>query len=88
MDLVCGVIVGIGGGEDDIMVKWVGNMEKVDDVLDGYGEVQCELENEEGGENGCVEVEKGYGDKVIEDWDVQRGQKELKEQVMRDKRRK
>ena len=39
MDLVCGVIVGIGGGEDDIMVKWVGNMEKVDDVLDGYGEV-------------------------------------------------
>ena len=58
MDFLSAVILGIGRGEDHIVLNSVANMQKVHHLLDGYAQVYCHLDNDEAGENACVELQE------------------------------
>ena len=88
MDFLSAVILGIGRGEDHIVLNSVANMQKVHHLLDGYAQVYCHLDNDEAGENACVELQKRYGDKVIDHSHLYTGYKDLNEYLMSHKTRK
>lgn len=56
--------------------------------MDGYAQVYCHLDNDEAGENACVELQKRYGDKVIDHSHLYTGYKDLNEYLMSHKTRK
>ena len=82
MDFLSTVMLGIGRGEDHIVLNSVANMQKVHHLLDGYAQVYCHLDNDEAGENACVELQKRYGDKVIDHSHLYTGYKDLNEYLM------
>ena len=88
MDFLSAVILGIGRGEDHIVLNSVANVPKVHHLLDGYAQVYCHLDNDEAGENACVELQKRYGDKVIDHSHLYTGYKDLNEYLMSHKTRK
>lgn len=88
MDFLSAVILGIGRGEDHIVLNSVANMQKVHHLLDGYAQVYCHLDNDEAGENACAELQKRYGDKVIDHSHLYTGYKDLNEYLMSHKTRK
>ena len=88
MDFLSAVILGIGRGEDHIILNSVANMQKVHHLLDGYAQVYCHLDNDEAGENACGELQKRYGDKVIDHSHLYTGYKDLNEYLMSHKTRK
>ena len=57
-------------------------------LLDGYAQVYCHLDNDEAGENAYVELQKRYGDKVIDHSHLYTGYKDLNEYLMSHKTRK
>ena len=57
-------------------------------LLDSYAQVYCHLDNDEAGENACVELQKRYGDKVIDHSHLYTGYKDLNEYLMSHKTRK
>ena len=71
-----------------IILNSVANMQKVHHLLDGYAQVYCHLDNDEAGENACVELQKRYGDKVIDHSHLYTGYKDLNEYLMSHKTRK
>ena len=75
-------------GMDHIILNSVANMQKVHHLLDGYAQVYCHLDNDEAGENACVELQKRYGDKVIDHSHLYTGYKDLNEYLMSHKTRK
>ena len=88
MDFLSAVILVIGRGEDHIVLNSVANMQKVHHLLDGYAQVYCHLDNDEAGENACIELQKRYGDKVIDHSHLYTGYKDLNEYLMSHKTRK
>ena len=88
MDFLSAVILGMGRGEDCIILNSVSNIPKVDKLLGGYAQVYCHLDNDEAGENACVELQKRYGDKVIDHSHLYTGYKDLNEYLMSHKTRK
>ena len=74
--------------EDHIILNSVANMQKVHHLLDGYAQVYCHLDNDEAGENACAELQKRYGDKVIDHSHLYTGYKDLNEYLMSHKTRK
>jgi hypothetical protein len=88
VDFLSAVILGIGRGEDHIVLNSVANMQKVHHLLDGYAQVYCHLDNDEAGENACAELQKRYGDKVIDHSHLYTGYKDLNEYLMSHKTRK
>ena len=88
VDFLSAVILGIGRGEDHIILNSVANMQKMHHLLDGYAQVYCHLDNDEAGENACVELQKRYGDKVIDHSHLYTGYKDLNEHLMSHKTRK
>ena len=71
-----------------IILNSVTNMQKVHHLLDGYAQVYCHLDNDEAGENAHVELQKRYGDKVIDHSHLYTGYKDLNEYLMSHKTRK
>ena len=53
-----------------------------------YAQVYCHLDNDEAGENAHVELQKRYGDKVIDHSHLYTGYKDLNEYLMSHKTRK
>lgn len=51
-------------------------------------QVYCHLDNDEAGENACGELQKRYGDKVIDHSHLYTGYKDLNEYLMSHKTRK
>ena len=88
VDFLSAVILGIGRGEDHIILNSVANMQKVHHLLDGYAQVYCHLDNDKAGENAHVELQKQYGDKVIDHSHLYTGYKDLNEYLMSHKTRK
>ena len=88
VDFLSAVILGIGRGEDHIVLNSVANMQKVHHLLYGYAQVYCHLDNYEAGENACAELQKRYGDKVIDHSHLYTGYKDLNEYLMSHKTRK
>ena len=88
MDFLSAVMLGIGRGEDHIVLNSVANMQKVHHLLDGYAQVYCHLDNDEAGDKACVELQKRYGDKVIDHSHLYTGYKDLNEYLMSHKTRK
>ena len=88
IDFLSAVILGIGRGENHIILNSVANIQKVHHLLDGYAQVYCHLDNDEAGENACVELQKRYGDKIIDHSHLYTGYKDLNEYLMSHKTRK
>ena len=88
MDFLSVVILGIGRGEDHIVLNSVANIPKVHQLLGNYEQVYCHLDNDEAGENACIELQKRYGDKVIDHSHLYTGYKDLNEYLMSRKTRK
>ena len=88
VDFLSAVMLGIGRGEDHIVLNSVANMQKVHHLLDSYAQVYCHLDNDEAGENACAELQKRYGDKVIDHSHLYTGYKDLNEYLMSHKTRK
>ena len=88
VDFLSAVILGIGRGEDHIVLNSVANMQKVHHLVDGCAQVYCHLDNDEAGENAHLELQKLYGDKVIDPSHLYTGYKDLNEYLMSYKTRK
>ena len=63
VDFLSAVILGIGRGEDHIILNSVANMQKVHHLLDGYAQVYCHLDNDEAGENACAKGHCAWTDR-------------------------
>ena len=70
--------------------KWakIGTTNWTPYLLDGYAQVYCHLDNDDAGENACAELQKRYGDKVIDHSHLYTGYKDLNEYLMSRKTRK
>ena len=88
MDFLSAVMFGIGRGEDCIVLNSVSNIPRVYQLLKDYEHVYCHLDNDEAGENACAELQKRYGDKVIDHTHLYTGYKDLNEYLMSRKTRK
>ena len=88
MDFLSAVMLGIGRGEDCIILNSVSNMQKVHRLLKDYELVYCHLDNDEAGENACAELQKRYGNKVIDHSHLYTGYNDLNEYLMSRKTRK
>lgn len=88
MDFLSAVMLGIGRGENSIVLNSVANIQKVHQLLKDYERVYCHLDNDEAGENSCAELQKRYGDKVIDHSHLYTGYKDLNEYLMSRKTRK
>ena len=88
MDFLSAVMLGIGRGEDCIVLNSVANILKVYQLLKDYEQVYCHLDNDEAGENACAELQKRYRDKVIDHSHLYTGYKDLNEYLMNHKTRK
>ena len=85
MDFLSSVMLGIGRGENHIVLNSVANIGRVRHLLDGYAQVYCHLDNDAAGENACAELKKRYGDKVIDHSHLYTGYKDLNEYLMNHK---
>ena len=82
MDFLSVVMLGIGREEDHIVLNSVANVPKVHRLLKDYGQVYCHLDNDEAGEKACAELQRRYGDKVIDHSHLYTGYKDLNEYLV------
>ena len=82
MDFLSAVTLGIGRGEDHLVLNSVANVSRVKDMLDGYDTVYCHLDNDEAGENACADLQGRYGEKVIDHSHLYTGYKDLNEYLV------
>ena len=82
MDFLSAVMLGIGRGEDHLVLNSVANVPKVHRLLKDYGQVYCHLDNDEAGEKACAELQRRYGDKVIDHSHLYTGYKDLNEYLV------
>ena len=82
MDFLSAVMLGIGRGEDHIILNSVANMQKVYHLLDDYAQVYCHLDNDEAGENACADLQGQYGERVIDHSHLYTGYKDLNEYLV------
>ena len=79
MDFLSAVMLGIGRGEDHLVLNSVANVPKVHRLLKDYRQVYCHLDNDEAGEKACAELQRRYGDKVADHSHLYTGYKDLNE---------
>ena len=77
-----------GSDEHNRSISCPANIFTRTSLLDGYAQVYCHLDNDEAGENACDELQKRYGDKVIDHSHLYTGYKDLNEYLMSHKARK
>ena len=82
MDFLSAVMLGIGRGEDHLVLNSVANVPKVHRLLKDYGQVYCHLDNDEAGEKACAELQRRYGDKVADHSHLYTGYKDLNEYLV------
>ncbi len=82
MDFLSGMMLGMGRGEDHIVLNSVANISRVHRLLKDYGQVYCHLDNDEAGENACAELQRRYGEKVVDHSHLYTGYKDLNEYLV------
>ena len=79
MDYLSARALGIGGGEDHLVLNSVSNVARAYRHLDGYGRVQCYLDNDEAGRRTLEALRTRYGERVSDCSGIYGGCKDLNE---------
>lgn len=79
MDYLSARALGIGGKEDHLVLNSVSNVARAYRYLDGYGKVQCYLDNDEAGRRTLETLRTRYGGRVSDCSGIYNGCKDLNE---------
>ena len=79
MDYLSARALGIGGGEDHLVLNSVSNVARAYRHLDGYGKVQCYLDDDEAGRRTLEALRTRYGERVSDCSGIYGGSKDLNE---------
>ena len=79
MDYLSARALGIGGGEDHLVLNSVSNVARAYRHLDSYGRVQCYLDNDEAGRRTLEALRTRYGERVSDCSGIYGGCKDLNE---------
>ena len=79
VDYLSARALGIGDGEDHLVLNSVSNVARAYRHLDGYGRVQCYLDNDEAGRRTLEALRTRYGEKVSDCSGIYGGCKDLNE---------
>ena len=79
MDYLSARALGIGGGEDHLVLNSVSNVARAYRHLDGYGKVQCYLDDDEAGRRTLEALRTRYGERVSDCSGIYGGCKDLNE---------
>ncbi len=83
MDYLSARVLGLGNGEDHLVLNSVSNMEKAFKHLDAYGTVKCYLDNDDAGRRTLETLQARYGDRVTDCSGLYRESKDLNEHLQR-----
>lgn len=79
VDYLSARALGIGGGEDHLVLNSVSNVARAYRHLDGYGTVRCHLDNDEAGRRTLEALRTRYGERVSDCSGIYGGCKDLNE---------
>ena len=77
IDYLSALELGIGTGEDHIILNSVSNVGRAIPLLEGYAEILCWLDNDDAGRRTLEAVRKEYGGKVHDRSGLYQGHKDL-----------
>ena len=83
MDYLSARALGIGNGEDHLVLNSVSNAAKVYRHLDGYGRINCYLDNDEAGRRTLEALGTRYGERVSDCSGIYGGCKDLNEHLQK-----
>ena len=83
MDYLSARALGIGNGEDHLVLNSVSNVAKAYRHLDGYGKLQCHFDNDEAGRRTLEALRTRYGGKVTDCSGLYGGCKDLNDYLQK-----
>ena len=83
MDYLSARVLGIGNGEDHLVLNSVSNLAKAYRHLDGYGKLQCHFDNDEAGRRTLETLRARYGGKVTDCSGLYGGCKDLNDYLQK-----
>lgn len=83
MDYLSARVLGIGNGEDHLVLNSVSNLTKAYRHLDGYGKLQCHFDNDEAGRRTLEALRTRYGGKVTDCSGLYGGCKDLNDYLQK-----
>ena len=83
MDYLSARVLGIGNGEDHLVLNSVSNLTKAYRHLDGYGKLQCHFDNDEAGRRTLEALRARYGGKVTDCSGLYGGCKDLNDYLQK-----
>ena len=83
MDYLSARMLGIGNGEDHLVLNSVSNLTKAYRHLDGYGKLQCHFDNDEAGRRTLETLRARYGGKVADCSGLYGGCKDLNDYLQK-----
>ena len=83
MDYLSARALGIGNGEDHLVLNSVSNVAKAYRHLDGYGQIKCYLDNDEAGRRTVEALHTRYGGRVSDCSGIYGGCKDLNEHLQK-----
>ena len=83
MDYLSARVLGIGNGEDHLVLNSVSNLAKAYRHLDGYGKLQCHFDNDEAGRRTLEALRTRYGGKVTDCSGLYGGCKDLNDYLQK-----
>lgn len=83
MDYLSARALGIGMGEDHLILNSVANVARAHKHLDGYGRICCHLDNDTAGRRTLEALRTRYGDKVSDGSTFYNGCKDLNDYLQK-----
>jgi DNA primase len=83
MDFLSAVTLGIGKGNDHLVLNSVSNTGKAVEHLDGYGQIECYLDNDGAGKRALEILRTHYKDKVVDCSALYQDSKDLNEYLQK-----
>lgn len=83
MDYLSARALGIGNGEDHLVLNSVSNVARAYRHLDGYGQIKCYLDNDEAGRRTLETLGTRYGERVSDCSGIYGGCKDLNEHLQK-----
>lgn len=83
MDYLSAHALGIGNGEDHLVLNSVSNVARAYRHLDGYGQIKCYLDNDEAGRRTLEALGTRYGERVSDCSGIYGGCKDLNEHLQK-----
>lgn len=83
MDYLSARALGIGNGEDHLVLNSVSNVARAFRHLDGYGRIKCHLDNDEAGRRTLEALGTRYGERVSDCSGIYDGCKDLNEHLQK-----